>query len=380
MLFNQINCFPQLNNYVLVPAGFLLKTKVTDAERKACLKSNNNLFDLTASLPANYATDATVDYTEALQKGINANKDVLMPNFPILINSSGINLRDNSVMCFQKYTKLVLQPNDKQGYSVLKLNKVQNVKVYFAKIQGDKKKHLDTLGEWGFGISVRGCENIEIIKPSVKDCWGDGIYVGAVDGKISRNINIAGAAVDNSNRNGISITSVKNLKLFNCVFSNSKGKKPSSGMDIEPNNSLDEISNVSVDNVTTFNNENWGILINLVNIRKNNKIDKNIGISISNHTDEQSKYGMGIWLSRKNEYEKNVTGLIKINNVKWLNNQKGGYNYFENNNNKIKVSIDGVFIGSKNIQKQDGNQLSRLINDYKIDSNFQILQNSKRRR
>src|SRR5690554_2330265 len=46
-------------------------------------------------LPSNYVEDGTRDYTSYVQQAINENQNVRFPDFPILINDTGIFLRSN---------------------------------------------------------------------------------------------------------------------------------------------------------------------------------------------------------------------------------------------------------------------------------------------
>src|ERR1035437_4931516 len=61
-----------------------------------------NAIDLTKYLPADFVKDASIDYTEYIQKGLDENKMVLMPNFALLINEKGINIKSGSRIIFQK--------------------------------------------------------------------------------------------------------------------------------------------------------------------------------------------------------------------------------------------------------------------------------------
>src|SRR5690242_19873414 len=79
----------------------------------------------------------------------------------------------------------------------------------------------------------------------------------------SNNIFIDGAWIDNNRRNGISVIDGNNIKISNSVISNTNGTLPMSGIDIEPNNGFGELKNINIENVTTFNNSKFGILISL---------------------------------------------------------------------------------------------------------------------
>src|SRR5699024_1807793 len=117
------------------------------------------------------------------------------------------------------------------------------------------------------------------------------IYVGH-SGTHSQNINIKGGVVDNNRRNGISITSVDNLSMQEILVANSNGTNPQTGIDIEPNSSNNEINNITISDVTTFNNYNNGVLVHLNKLP--GKIRKEANIKINGFRDVSSGRGIRI--------------------------------------------------------------------------------------
>jgi hypothetical protein len=325
--------------------------------------------DLTKVLPKGYVKDGTVDYTNILQKAIDGGGDILFPNFPIQINDSGLKLKSNCTYKFQASSKLILKPSAKSGYNMLDCNKKENITILNPVLIGDKKTHLGSTGEWGFGISIRGAKNIRVENAKIYDCFGDGIYIGRLDNIISDRIVIINSLVSNSRRNGLSITSGTNIRVSNSKFLNSKGKGPSSGIDIEPNGSQDELKWIVLENINTGNNENWGLLVNLVNLRKDNARDKDISITINNFSDNSSKYGMSLWLNRKNNYSKNISGYITMNNVSLLNNTEEPIKYYNTNDNTINVAVNQLTVDSKNY-----NKLQNSIENYHEDQKIKFKQ------
>lgn len=325
--------------------------------------------DLTTVLPKGYVTNATVDYTLVLQKAINDNGDILFPDFPVLINDNGLKLKSNCTYKFQANSKLILKTSVKPGYSLLDCNSKENITILNPVLVGDKKTHVGTKGEWGFGISIRGSKNIRVENAKIYDCFGDGIYIGQLNNKISDQIVILNSLVSNSRRNGLSITSGTNIKISNSKFLNSSGKGPSSGIDIEPNSSQDELKGIVLENVFTGGNENWGLLLNLVNLRKDNSLNKDISITINNFSDSKSKYGMSFWLNRKNNYSKNISGNIVLNNISLYNNTAEPIKYYDTNDNTINLSVNNLSVDSKSYDK-----LESSVQSYKKDNRIQFKQ------
>lgn len=143
-----------------------------------------------------------------------------------------------------------MKPNEFAGYNIIGLSG-NNIKLHGnGLIIGDKHTHIGTIGEWGMGIMVSRCTNVDIYDLTVKDCWGDCIYIGAQ----STNVRINNCSLDHGRRQGISITSAGKVLIENCVISNVGGTAPEYAIDIEPNKN-DTIESVIIRNVKSVNCE-----------------------------------------------------------------------------------------------------------------------------
>ncbi|SFW17104.1 Right handed beta helix region [Prevotellaceae bacterium HUN156] len=98
-------------------------------------------------------------------------------------------------------------------------------------IVGDKSNHIGLKGEWGMGIRIRNSKDIDISGIRIRECWGDCIYIGGN----STNVNIRSCYLSNGRRQGISITSAVNVKIFKCTISDIGGTNPEYAIDVEPN-------------------------------------------------------------------------------------------------------------------------------------------------
>jgi len=286
------------------------------------LKVKNEYFryakNLTDYLPASYSTRGDVDYTTLIQKGIDLHESVILPDFPILINDNGLKLRDNSKVLFQQNSVLILKPSSKSQYSIILMDGVSNVKVYFPKIKGDRVGHKGTKGQWGMGIWINNSQNILVHNPYITNCWGDGIYLGNVNNRPpNKDIQIIDGMLDNNRRNGISIISGRNVEINGTFISNTNGHNPQSGIDIEPNSNEDVLDGIKLYNIKTYNNTMNGIVVSIGNLAGNTK--KNIDIEIENHRDDYSYLGLSFIMSRNNSKMSmnNVTGKISVNNTKY---------------------------------------------------------------
>ena len=341
ILILTIGCKGQVFQYKTVPVTY--RPAVNPAYNSEVQILQNSAADLTQYLPLDYVTDGSVDYTKQLQTGIDVNRVVLMPDFPVMI--SGVHLRNQSTVIFQKNSQILMAPSSLVWYQVLEINNVHDVNVFFANIKGERSQHIGTKGEWGFGIAIESSKNIRIINPVVSDCWGDGIYINNKSSpgqKINsefNNIFIDGARLDNNRRNGISIIDGTNITIINSVISNTNGTMPTSGIDIEPNNGKGELKNITIDNVTTFNNGSFGIIVSLTSFV--NEKQKDINLTIKNCTDDGSNYGMGYAFGRSKESDLiYAKGSIDVINPTWRNSRSRElWLPFYASKNTIKLNI-----------------------------------------
>jgi len=312
-VFFGIQCsYSQKKSFQNPPASYSRIVSVDESSYKDAV-------DLTNYLPKGYVKNGSIDYTTYLQKGVSENLKVLMPNFPIMINDKGISLGNNSTVIFQSGSELKLKPTGKGTYFVLGVRNVSNVKIINPKIVGDKEEHLGNNGEWGMGIDIRGAQNVTIYNPNIKSCWGDGIYIGH-SGSSSKNINLYGGVINNNRRNGVSVISVNGLIISKLLIANSLGVNPGTGIDFEPNSHSNDIDNVLIKDLITYNNMKNGVLIHLDKLI--GKEEKNVGIRFENFQDFNSSRPVRITgqFKNKNRSFKKVKGEIIFNGSKFSGN------------------------------------------------------------
>jgi hypothetical protein len=184
-------------------------------------------------------------------------------NVPINAYSTygGIVLKSNvNIICDSGVT-FNIKPNTAIGYSCFVGVDISNVSISGGfKIYGDRVGHV--LGEFGHGISLFSCKNIKIDSVNIDNVWGDGIYSGLKQNNIlndeCENLSITNVVITNYRRNGISITSGKQIYINNVSISTGGGQSVSfsAGIDLEPDYATTTIQNVLIENVyikTTFN-------------------------------------------------------------------------------------------------------------------------------
>ncbi|WP_165500485.1 right-handed parallel beta-helix repeat-containing protein [Pedobacter psychroterrae] len=311
-------CYAQSDGYVYkpVPAEYLERKIPSSLVQKAD-QLKRRAFPIESVLPINYVTDGTIDYTRYVQAAMDAHLIVLMPDFPVLVNDSGLNVRTGQSIIFNTLSKIVLVPSRLNTYEILRVHNADNVFIYQPVITGDKGKHLDTLGQWGMGIAIRASENVVLVKPQISKCWGDGIYIGQLNKKPARNITIIEPLLDDNRRNGLSVTAVNGLKIIGGVISNSNGQNPKSGIDIEPNHNHDVIDSITISETVTFNHASYGIVISLQHLL--GRASGKSNITLIKTIDDSSGIGLGII---GKPLDGVLDGRIRISGPALLNNRK----------------------------------------------------------
>ncbi len=271
-----------------------------------------------------------VDDTHAFQSAIDAafkkgGGTVLVPNGRYIIDAvKTVMLKDSITLRMDSEAYLVVSPNDKGIYNVLQIRNVENVKIIGGNIQGERYLHRGIEGEWGMGIGIYEGRNITVEDVVVKDCWGDGIYVGK-SRNASQNITIKNVKSINNRRQGMSVTAVDGMVVTDSEFSHTGGTAPQAGIDIEPNEG-DKVRNVTIKNCVFNSNEKYGLLIS--------STINNVSVSdviIENNQFTDNRDWAGCLIGSKT--------TIQISKVEFKNNTFKGNtrNNGKNSGNEIKI-------------------------------------------
>jgi parallel beta-helix repeat protein len=189
----------------------------------------------------------------------NALKDVVALSYPKVKNSiiieagyyivkaskepsTCISISDNTELIINGTIRLL--SNDLRNYNIIAASGNSITIKGKGTIIGDKHTHTGTEGEWGMGISLKGAENTKVSGLTIKDCWGDCIYVGGD----SKNVLIERCTLDHGRRQGISVTKANGVTIRNCTITNVSGTNPQYAIDIEPNR-RDSVDNIQIENV-----------------------------------------------------------------------------------------------------------------------------------
>jgi hypothetical protein len=282
-------------------------------------------YNIANALPAGYVKDGSKDYTTYIQAAVNKYAEIVFPGFPVLINDKGLTIPSNRKIWFLSGSVLKLKPSALDSYKMIEIKNRTNVTLINPVLIGDRQQHLATTGEHGTGISITGASSsVKIYSPKVSQTWGDGIYIGGT----SKDILVDKARISKAGRNGITIVSGINITLADPYIEYSDRINPMAGIDIEPNETTDNLQNIKITNPVTVKNGWTGIQIGMsqfyydqINTRKQ------VSIEVINHKDEGSVLN-GVWLSTAGKGRAGydlagnvVSGSIKFTNPVWKNNQ-----------------------------------------------------------
>ena len=101
-----------------------------------------------------------------------------------------------------------------------------------------------------------GAKRVTIAGITAKDMWGDGFYV---DG--AKDVAFCSVAALHNRRQGLSIIEASRLLVTNSVFRDTRGTRPSAGIDIEPDEAEQKVANVRIEHSKFINNAGGGIMI-----------------------------------------------------------------------------------------------------------------------
>lgn len=366
VFFTFLNCTAQQREYDTIPIKYgrqYIRTFVPNAIREKAVS-------IEGYLPKNYVKDGSIDYTKNIQVALNENDVVLFPSGIFSIN--GISVHSNSILVFEENAELKMIPNKLERYEIISIVGVDNVTFYNPKIIGDLRERTVHNGEWGYGIDIRGSQNIKIFSPNISNTFGDGIVIsrsrkGLANKSLklydTKNILIDKAYIDYAGRNGISIIGVDGLKICSSTILNTFTKKPKAAIDIEPDNNSYVVNNITIDSLFTFNNVD-GILF-VLRKQASTKERMTVNIQINNHKDLGSSYPMNFSSYSDNKELKALEGEIKINNPVWIDNK---YSMVRSESYGLspKILITKPSLRALRLKKWKGDNVSNYLHEQQV--------------
>lgn len=217
--------------------------------------------------------DGATDDTDAINRAIgNGQVTVHIPEGTYLIDceatafgqlNAGIQIKDDTTLFISANAILKAIPTASERYTILNIYGRQNVTVEGGgKIIGERSEHTGTTGQWGYGIAIGGSERVFIRNLYLADCWGDGAVVASYLGSANRSKKVVFTNVHcyNNRRQGVSVIAAEDVLFQSCIFENTNGQMPQSGIDLvpDPNN---VVSQVTITGCLFLDNVREGLLL-----------------------------------------------------------------------------------------------------------------------
>jgi hypothetical protein len=227
--------------WVLSPLGLVLRVDAAAAtSRRSTLCARTVSIDVRGK---GARGDGRHDDTAAFQAAIDAlpasGGTITVTDGVYMIDAArAINMRSNTRLQMSSGARLTAIPNSLKRSWVIRVWRVRNVQIVGGQVVGERTGHLGTGGEWGYGINIQASHNISVLDTHISDCWGDGIWIGALgragSAVVSTDVVLDRVVSTNNRRQGLSIGPVRGVTVIHSTFSNSNGTKPQAGIDIEP--------------------------------------------------------------------------------------------------------------------------------------------------
>ena len=125
------------------------------------------------------------------------------------------------------------------------------------------------IGEWRHGVNIRGSRNVQVLGLTVDGTGGDAIYVAPIWQRPRtpcRNIIVKDCNMHRAYRNGMTVVSVDNLLIENCLITETGGTPPQASIDIEGEWTGDLLKNIVIRDTTFRDNEGSAVVVNLTEL------------------------------------------------------------------------------------------------------------------
>jgi hypothetical protein len=219
------------------------------------------------------------DSTEALQAAINSGAKTLIVPFmgePWIVRP--LQLRSQQEIIMEPGVLILAKKGEFQGAgdSLFTAAGQSNLVIrgYGATLRMHKRDYQNspyTKAEWRMGIALRGCRHVLLEGLRVESTGGDGFYVDDGPSGASEDITLRNCTAYDNHRQGLSVVSVKDLLVENCLFANTWGTAPEAGIDLEPDTEKQRLVNCVIRNCTFENNNGNEILVYLKPLTTNSE-------------------------------------------------------------------------------------------------------------
>lgn len=204
------------------------------------------------------------DDTAAIQAAIDAvagtGGTVLVPGGTYMVDAAGkkrIRLKSDMTLRLARGAVIKAMPTSAKKYAVLSISGASNVTVVGGTLEGERDHHHGKIGEAGMGIRIdRGADTVTISGVTARKMWGDGFYV-----QDAKDVRFCGVVADGNRRQGLSIVDASGVTVIDSVFKNTRGTRPSAGIDLEPSKPDHKVTNIRIEGSKFLDNAGSGIQI-----------------------------------------------------------------------------------------------------------------------
>lgn len=166
--------------------------------------------------------------------------------------SSGVQVTSNTKTYFTSGASVKMKPSNTATSNIFTLIGLENVEIHGGEFVGDYGNHQHISGttdEWCHGITAYACKNLTIEGVKVRECYGDGIYIGQFpyyggnrpNDNHSKNVTLRDIIVDHCGRNGITIGECDGFLIDNVDIRNVARTSPMAAIDVEQEGDYDPI-------------------------------------------------------------------------------------------------------------------------------------------
>lgn len=256
--------------FALTLAVFIISLKVYPRENKEAIR--RGLSRSPKVVKASWWGFNEEDSTTALQSAINSGADkVIIDNVGKPWIVTPIELASNQELSFEKGVAVLAKKGAFRGKGdcLFTARLKENIKLigYGATLRMRKADYQGPPyepAEWRHCLSIRSCKNVKVYGLALAESGGDGMYLGVSKrGVTNSNIHIKDVICDSNHRQGISVITAENLLIENTILKNTSGTPPQAGIDFEPNNFDEKITNCVMRNCVSENNGGYAYVIYL---------------------------------------------------------------------------------------------------------------------
>ena len=180
---------------------------------------------------------------------MRSGKEIVLENGVVVeARRGGFLGRNDTLFTFKNVVDVSIRG---EGRAVLKMHKTD---------YQDAARYLPA--EWRHGIGIFNSRNIAISNLCILSSGGDGLYVAN-----GRKISFDRLVVSDHHRQGLSLISGDDIKVRNCIFALTDGCPPGAGIDLEPNEPREGLSNILVEDCILHGNRGYGLDIHIDMLR-----------------------------------------------------------------------------------------------------------------